>query len=147
MIVSLFSTDNIPSSFSIIVTTWLAVVDLLRLQTLLELHVIKCVCFILLQLDKLVLPFFLMTSSDDTYNSNGSSSKSLWGDLQAAFLFGTLLPFIVAALLEGRQRSEFLTDIGQPQSLMPSMLQNFRSLRGGGVASSSTIAGARQHID
>lgn len=148
MVVVLFSNNNIPSSFSIIVTTWLAVVDLLRLQTLLELHMVKCVCFIILQLDRVVLPFFLMTTGNDTRNSSSGGGITLWGDFQAALVFGTLLPFTVAAILEGGQRSEFLEDLGQPQSFMPPVFHIFRIFKGGGVESSSTIAGGeRQHID
>jgi hypothetical protein len=89
-----------------------------------------------------------MTTSNDTRISSSGGVITLRGDLQAAFVFGTLLPFTVAAILEGRQRYEFLVDLGQPQSIMPPIFQTFRFFRGGGVESSSTTAGAeRQHID
>lgn len=82
---------------TMIVTAFLAVLDMFRLDTLLGLYSIKWVCFALLEVGQ------YMRVPSITLLRVGR-------DVLQAFTFGTVLPLTVAAISEAYQRESFLRD-------------------------------------
>lgn len=86
---------------AMVVTSFLAVLDMMRLDTLLRLHAIKWLCFLFLEADRcLRAPVHSLQSAGD--------------DVLHAALLGTLLPFIFAVVSEASQREAFLRDCKRP---------------------------------
>ncbi|KAL4440994.1 hypothetical protein ABPG77_010425 [Micractinium sp. CCAP 211/92] len=88
---------------TLVVTSFLGVLDMIRLDTLLRLHAIKWLCFLFLEADR------LMRSPDYSWSKLGS-------DVANAAVFGTLLPFAFTAAAESSQRIAFLRDCKRPMS-------------------------------
>ena len=88
---------------TMVVTSFLAVLDMLRLGTLMELHVVKWLCFAFLEADHFM-------------RAPGMNNARLGKDLAHAVVFGTLLPLALAAVAEAYQREAFLRDCRKPLS-------------------------------
>ena len=93
MVCVILSDPGLPHSptplSTLVVTSFLTVLDMVRLDTMLRLHVAKWLCFLLLEADLLWrLP----------ERSLGRAGM----DVLSALLFGTLLPFVFAAGSEVR---------------------------------------------
>jgi len=85
------------------VTSFLAVLDMVRLGTLIELHVVKWLCFAFLEADRFM-------------RAPGMNITRLGQDILHALVFGTALPFVLAAVVEALQREAFLRDCRKPLS-------------------------------
>ncbi|KAL4457441.1 hypothetical protein ABPG75_012306 [Micractinium tetrahymenae] len=107
MVCVLLSDPSLPHSPAplptLVVTSFLAVLDTIRLDTLLRLHTIKWLCFLFLEADHLM-------------RAPGHSWSKLGSDVASAALFGTLLPFAFTAASEASQRVAFLRDCKRPLS-------------------------------
>ena len=90
----------VPTS-TMIVTSFLSVLDMLRLGTLLESHVVKWLCFAFLEADHFM-------------RAPGMNPTRLGRDIASAVLFGTVLPLALAAVAEAYQREAFLKDCRKP---------------------------------
>lgn len=88
---------------TMIVTSFLAVLDMLRLGTLIELHLVKWLCFAFLEADHFM-------------RAPGMNTTRLGQDVFHALVFGTALPFLLAAVVEGLQREAFLLDCRKPST-------------------------------
>jgi hypothetical protein len=86
---------------TMIVTSFLAVLDMLRLGTLIELHVVKWLCFAFLEADHFM-------------RAPGMNTTRLGQDILHALVFGTALPLALAAVVEAYQREAFLRDCRKP---------------------------------
>ena len=107
MVCVILSDPTLPHSpvplSTMIVTSFLAVLDMLRLGTLLELHVVKWLCFAFLEADHFM-------------RAPGMTAAKLGRDVAHAAAFGTALPLALAAVAEVYQREAFLRDCRKPMS-------------------------------
>jgi len=107
MVCVILSDTNLPHSpvplSTMIVTSFLAVLDMLRLGTLLRLHSIKWLCFAFLE-------------GDHYMRAPGMTAAKVGRDVAQAMAFGTVLPLIVAAISEAYQREAFLKDCRKPMA-------------------------------
>jgi hypothetical protein len=88
-----------------IVTSFLAVLDMLRVETLLRLHTIKWMCFAFLE-------------SDHFMRATGATAAGAGLDVLNALVFGTALPLAVSTVSEAYQREAFLRDCRKPMALL-----------------------------
>lgn len=94
----------IPRS-TMIVTSFLAVLDMIRLGTLLQLQTIKWVCFAVLEVDH------FLRAPEMTLFQAGK-------DVMHAAAFGAVVPLALAAVSEAYQRETFLRDCRKPMSAL-----------------------------
>ncbi|PSC69024.1 putative leucine-rich repeat receptor kinase [Micractinium conductrix] len=107
MVCVMLSDPSLPHSPAplptLIVTSFLAVLDMIRLDTMLRLSAIKWLCF-------------LFQETDHLMRAPGHSLSKLGLDVASALAFGTLLPFVFAVVSEASQRVAFLQDCKRPLS-------------------------------
>lgn len=100
---------------TMIVTAFLAVLDMLRVSTLLRLHSIKWLCFLFLEAD-----YYMRVP--------GVTFGRVRRDIGYALTLGTLLPLGFAAVSEAHQREAFLRDCRKPISALEPFWSNFLAL-------------------
>lgn len=109
MVCVILSDPTLPHSpvplSTMIVTSFLAVLDMLRLDTLLRLHAINWMCFAFLEADRYM-------------RVPGATPASVGVDVLYAVAFGTALPLAVAAVSEAYQREAFLRDCRKPMDTL-----------------------------
>lgn len=105
MVCVILSDPSLPHSpvsvSTMIATSFLAVLDMLRLGMLIELHIVKWLCFAFLEADHFV-------------RAPGMNAARLGQDILYALVFGTALPLVLAAVVEAYQRESFLRDCRKP---------------------------------
>lgn len=124
MVCVILSDPSLPHSpiplSTMIVTSFLAVLDMLRLGTLLRLYTIKWMCFAFLE-------------GDHFMRAPSMTLARVGRDAAHALAFGTVLPLAVAAISEAYQREAFLRDCRKPmEELKPfwsSLLGMLRRVR------------------
>ena len=138
MVCVILSDPNLPHSpvplSTMVVTSFLAVLDMLRLGTLLELHVVKWLCFAFLEADHFM-------------RAPGMTTARLGKDILHAIVYGTVLPLSLAAVAEAYQREAFLRDcrksLSELNPFWSSLLAVLRRVPGMGPA----VAPQEPHID
>jgi len=138
MVCVILSDPTLPHSpvsvSAMIVTSFLAVLDMLRLGTLIELHVVKWLCFAFLEADHFM-------------RAPGMNTTRLGQDILYALVFGTVIPFVLAAVVEGLQREAFLRDCRKPltelEPFWSGLLRMLRRIPGMG----SSLPPQDPHVD
>ena len=123
---------------AMVVTSFLAVLDMLRLDTLLRLHAIKWLCFAFLEADHLA-------------RAPGATRAGAARDALHALAFGSLLPLGLAAVSEAYQRENFLHDCQKPPEMLGALWQRvlaaLRRVPGLGAAGAPATPAERPHLD
>lgn len=109
MVCVILSDPSLPHSpvplSTMVVTSFLAVLDMLRMAALLQLQAIKWMCFAFLE-------------ADHYLRAPRMTKAQVGADVLYALIFGTIVPLGIAAVSEAYQREDFLRDCRKPMSAL-----------------------------